>query len=418
MAIDIFMPALSPTMESGKLSRWLKKVGDKVSAGDVIAEIETDKATMEVEAIDEGVLAVQLVSEGAENVPVNSLIARLAEDGEDLALIEKTAPEAPAAQATLAQATPAQHSGAAPETKPSGNGVVASPNMANPERVKASPLARRIAKTNGLDLSQINGSGPNGRIIKRDVEQAKAPPQQKPTAAIQHGAQTTTQPEIMPLDGMRKTIAARLTEAKQTVPHFYLTIDCRLDDLLTARKNMNAHLDGVKISVNDFIIKAMALALRDVPDANAQWGGDHILKLKQSDVAVAVAIEGGLFTPVIRAAESKGLKEISAEMKALAGLARDRKLTPDQYEGGSTSISNLGMFGVKNFQAVINPPQATILAVGGGEERLIPINGQAVVANMMTVTLSCDHRVVDGALGAQLLHAFKHYIETPVALAL
>ncbi|HCJ62126.1 MAG TPA: pyruvate dehydrogenase complex dihydrolipoamide acetyltransferase, partial [Alphaproteobacteria bacterium] len=329
MAIDIFMPALSPTMESGKLSRWLKKVGDKVSAGDVIAEIETDKATMEVEAIDEGVLAAQLVSEGAENVPVNSLIARLAEDGEDLALIEKTAPEAPAAQATLAQATPAQHSGAAPETKPSGNGVVASSNMANPERVKASPLARRIAKTNGLDLSQINGSGPNGRIIKRDVEQAKAPPQQKPTAAIQHGAQTTTQPEIMPLDGMRKTIAARLTEAKQTVPHFYLTIDCRLDDLLTARKNMNAHLDGVKISVNDFIIKAMALALRDVPDANAQWGGDHILKLKQSDVAVAVAIEGGLFTPVIRAAESKGLKEISAEMKALAGLARDRKLTPD-----------------------------------------------------------------------------------------
>ncbi len=408
MAIDIFMPALSPTMESGKLSRWLKKVGDKVSAGDVIAEIETDKATMEVEAIDEGVLAVQLVLEGAENVPVNSLIARLAEDGEDLALIEKTAPEAPAAQ----------HSGTAPETKPSGNGVVASSNMANPERVKASPLARRIAKTNGLDLSQINGSGPNGRIIKRDVEHAKAPPQQKPTAAVQHLAQTTTQPEIMPLDGMRKTIAARLTEAKQTVPHFYLTIDCRLDDLLTARKNMNAHLDGVKISVNDFIIKAMALALRDVPDANAQWGGDHILKLKQSDVAVAVAIEGGLFTPVIRAAESKGLKEISAEMKALAGLARDRKLTPDQYEGGSTSISNLGMFGVKNFQAVINPPQATILAVGGGEERLIPINGQAVVANMMTVTLSCDHRVVDGALGAQLLQAFKHYIETPVALAL
>ncbi len=421
MSIDILMPALSPTMESGKLSRWLKNVGDRVSAGDVIAEIETDKATMEVEAVDEGILAVQMVGAGAENVPVNSLIARLAEEGEDVSDVSQSA-DGPKPEAPSTVATSSAPSAATVEVAVAS---IAATKSGHEGRVKASPLARRIAKMNNIDLAQIQGSGPNGRIIKEDVETAQTksstqPPKQvvNPQPAAGMVPKASAEPEIMPLDGMRKTIAVRLTEAKQTVPHFYLTIDCRLDDLLSARKNMNAHLDGVKISVNDFIIKAMALALRDVPDANAQWGGDHIIKLKQSDVAVAVAIEGGLFTPVIRAAEGKGLKQISQEMKSLAELARNRRLTPDQYAGGSTSISNLGMFGVKNFQAVINPPQATILAVGGGEERLIPVNGQPVVANMMTVTLSCDHRVVDGALGAQLLQAFKHYIETPVALAL
>jgi Pyruvate/2-oxoglutarate dehydrogenase complex, dihydrolipoamide acyltransferase (E2) component, and related enzymes len=307
------MPALSPTMESGKLSRWLKNIGDKISAGDIIAEIETDKATMEVEAVDEGVLAIQMVGEGTENVPVNSLIARLAEEGEDINEVKKSAdtrlPDATDTNtATVLTTPPASAAPVAP---------IAGTAAANFDRIKASPLARRLAKMNGLDLAQIQGSGPNGRIIKKDVEAAqtqastKTPNQANttpPAASMQPSASAA--PEIMPLDGMRKTIAARLTEAKQTVPHFYLTIDCRLDDLLRARKNMNTHLDGVKISVNDFIIKAMALALRDVPDANAQWGGDHIIKLKQSDVAVAVAIEGGLFTPIIRAAEGKGLKQI------------------------------------------------------------------------------------------------------------
>jgi pyruvate dehydrogenase E2 component (dihydrolipoamide acetyltransferase) len=432
------MPALSPTMEKGNLARWLKKEGDKVKSGDVLAEIETDKATMEVEAIDEGVLAKIVVAEGTQDVAVNQLIAIIASEGEDVKAVvasggapakAEVAPTAPAAAAAAAPAAAALVASAAPAAKANGAG-----------RIASSPLARRLAKEAGLDLSAISGTGPHGRIVERDVKAAqagggaKAPAAQgaKPSApAMARGMSDETikklyEPgsfEEIPHDSIRKVIASRLVEAKQTIPHFYLTVDCNLDALLAAREAINAAAPknkdkqpAYKISVNDFVIKAMALALQRVPDANVTYTENTMLKHKHSDIAVAVSIPGGLITPVVRKAETKGLAAISTEMKDLATRARARKLQPQEYQGGSSAVSNLGMFGIKNFSAVINPPHASILAVGAGEQRVIVEKGQMKIANMMSVTLSTDHRAVDGALGAELISAFKELIENPVSM--
>ncbi len=429
MPTEILMPALSPTMEEGTLAKWLVKEGDSVASGDLLAEIETDKATMEFEAVDEGTIGKILIAEGTEGVKVNSPIAILLEDGEsadDLSSVpataaapapETAAPTAPAATPTPAPATPAKDG----------------------TRLFASPLARRIAAQKGLDLTQITGSGPHGRIIKVDVETATAQPitgpapTTAPTSAAPAPATMPTGPateqvvkmyegrpyEEVPLDGMRKTVAARLTEAKQTIPHFYLRRDIHLDALLTFRGELNAQLGarGVKLSVNDFIIKACALALQQVPAANAVWAGDRMLRLQRSDVAVAVAIEGGLFTPVLKDAEMKSLSALSAEMKDLATRARDRKLAPHEYQGGSFAISNLGMFGIDNFDAVINPPHGAILAVGAGVKKpVVGSDGELTVATVMSVTLSVDHRVIDGALGAELLQAIVDNLENPLVM--
>ena len=431
MPTEILMPALSPTMEEGTLAKWLVKEGDTVSSGDLLAEIETDKATMEFEAVDEGVIGKLLIAEGSEGVKVNTAIALLLEDGESAddigdssATPAKAAPEkapadtAPAASADPKPATPAP-------AAPSKDG----------DRIFASPLARRIAADKGLDLSAIKGSGPKGRIVKADVENATAAPKtaaetSAPAAAAPAPAAGPStdavlktyadrEHEEVPLDGMRKTIAARLTEAKQTVPHFYLRRDINLDALMSFRGTLNKSLEarGVKLSVNDFIIKACALALQQVPDANAVWAGDRTLKLTPSDVAVAVAIEGGLFTPVLKDAEMKSLSALSAEMKDLASRARDRKLAPHEYQGGSFAISNLGMFGIDNFDAIINPPHAAILAVGAGVKKpIVGADGELTSAIVMSVTLSVDHRVIDGALGAQLLQAIKENLENPVSM--
>jgi pyruvate dehydrogenase E2 component (dihydrolipoamide acetyltransferase) len=430
MATEILMPALSPTMEEGTLAKWLVKEGDTVKSGDLLAEIETDKATMEFEAVDEGVIGKLLVAEGTEGVKVNTAIAILVEDGEsvtDAAPAKAPAPAAPApapAPAAAATAAPAP-------AAPAKNGT----------RVFASPLARRIAADKGIDLAQIAGSGPHGRIVKADVEGSTATaapqPAPSPTAAP---APAATAPAAMPagpaadkviamyqgrayeevkLDGMRKTVAARLTEAKQTIPHFYLRRDIRLDALMAFRAQLNAQLEGrgVKLSVNDFIIKACAAALQQVPDANAVWAGDRIIRLKPSDVAVAVAIDGGLFTPVLKDAHQKSLSALSAEMKDLAARARDRKLAPHEYVGGSFAISNLGMYGIDNFDAVINPPHGAILAVGAGVKKpVVGKDGEVTVATVMSVTLSVDHRVIDGALGAELLQAIVDNLENPLAM--
>jgi len=432
MPIEILMPALSPTMEEGTLAKWLVKEGDTVSSGDVIAEIETDKATMEFEAVDEGVIGKIVVAEGTEGVKVNSLIAVLLEDGEsadDIGSASAAAP-APAAEEAPAEA-PAVIAAPAP----------AAPVKADGSRLFATPLARRIAADKGLDLSQIQGSGPHGRIIKADVEGATAQPvaaapaaaAPAPASAAPAAAAVATGPstdvvlktyadrpyEEVSLDGMRKTIAARLTEAKQSVPHFYLRRDIQLDELLKFRGQLNKQLEarGVKLSVNDFVIKACALALQAVPDANAVWAGDRVLKFKKSDVAVAVAIEGGLFTPVLQNADDKSLSALSTEMKDLAGRARERKLAPHEYQGGSFAISNLGMFGIDNFDAIINPPHAAILAVGAGVKKpIVGKDGELAVGTVMSVTLSVDHRVIDGALGAQLLQAIKDNIENPMLM--
>ena len=429
MPTEILMPALSPTMEEGTLAKWLVKEGDTVASGDLLAEIETDKATMEFEAVDEGVIGKILVAEGSEGVPVNTAIAILLEDGESAQDIGATAAApAAAAAAPVAQAAPAEAS--APAAAPP-----AAPVAADGSRLFASPLARRIAKNKGLDLAQIKGSGPKGRIVKADVENAEAtaapaaaaPKAAAPAAAASTGPSTEQvlkmyqgrEFEEVKLDGMRKTIAARLTEAKQTIPHFYLRRDIKLDALLKFRAQLNKQLEsrGVKLSVNDFIIKASAIALQQVPDANAVWAGDRTLKLKPSDVAVAVAIEGGLFTPVLKDADMKSLSALSAEMKDLAARARDRKLAPEEYMGGSFAISNLGMFGIDNFDAVINPPHGGILAVGAGTKKpIVGDDGELTVATVMSVTLSVDHRVIDGALGAQLLNAIKDNLENPVAM--
>jgi pyruvate dehydrogenase E2 component (dihydrolipoamide acetyltransferase) len=431
MPTPILMPALSPTMEEGKLAKWHVKEGDEVHSGDVIAEIETDKATMEVEAVDEGRIGKLLVKEGTENVPVNKPIAILLAEGEDAsALTDAASAPAPAAkkEAAPAPVLPKEES-----AKPSPKPEAATPAVtkADGSRVFASPLARRIAKDKGVDLASVTGTGPRGRIVKADVEKAK-PGQAAPRPAASGATAQVSGPAIdprafyeagsyeeIPLDSMRKTIARRLTQAMQEIPHFYLTIDCELDELLRIRKELNAKSeDGVKLSVNDFIIRASALALMKVPDANVSFAGTALLKHKHADVGIAVALDGGLITPIIRSAETKGLAEISTEAKALAERARTKKLKPSEFEGGSFSISNLGMFGIKSFTAVINPPQAAIIAVGKGEERPVVKDGKLTVATVMTVTMSCDHRAIDGALGAKFLEAFKAFVEYPPSMLL
>jgi pyruvate dehydrogenase E2 component (dihydrolipoamide acetyltransferase) len=430
MPIEILMPALSPTMEEGTLAKWLVKEGDTVASGDLLAEIETDKATMEFEAVDEGVIGKLMVAEGTEAVKVNTVIAVLLEDGESASdMGASPAPKAATAPAAPAEATPApQASASAPApAAPQKDGA----------RIFASPLARRIAADKGLDLATVTGSGPKGRIVKADVMDAQPSAAPAPQAAASAAA---TAPAAMPsspsadmvarayegreyeeisLNGMRKTIAARLTEAKQTVPHFYLRRDIKLDALLSFRAQLNTQLEarGVKLSVNDFIIKATALALQAVPTANAVWAGDRVLQMKASDVAVAVAIEGGLFTPVLQDAEMKSLSTLSTEMKDLAARARDRKLAPHEYLGGSFAISNLGMMGIDNFDAIVNPPHAGILAVGAGVKKpVVGDDGQVTVATVMSVTMSVDHRVIDGALGAELLKHIVDNLENPMAM--
>ncbi len=427
MPIEILMPALSPTMEEGTLAKWLVKEGDTVSSGDLLAEIETDKATMEFEAVDEGTIGKLLVAEGSEGVKVNAPIAVLLEDGEsadDIGTASAPAP-APTSEASPAVEKASETQEAAP--------APAAPASTDGARIFASPLARRIAKDKGLDLGQIKGSGPHGRIVKADVEGAQPSAAAPAAAQASAPASVPTGPaadqvmrmyqdrefEEVKLDGMRKIIASRLTEAKQTIPHFYLRRDIQLDALLKFRSQLNKQLEArsVKLSVNDFIIKACAIALQQVPTANAVWAGDRILQLTPSDVAVAVAVEGGLFTPVLKDAHEKSLSTLSAEMKDLASRARDRKLAPEEYQGGSFAISNLGMFGIDNFDAVINPPHGAILAVGAGVKKpIVGADGELAVATVMSVTLSVDHRVIDGALGAELLAAIRDNLENPIAM--
>ena len=430
MTIDILMPALSPTMEEGGLTKWLVKEGDSVRSGDVIAEIETDKATMEVEAVDEGVIEKILVSEGTQGVKVNTPIAVLREDGEAAAPVpQKPAPaangaasksEAPKAEAPKA-AAPAAVKAPAP-----------APSSAKGERLKASPLARKIAAERGIDLARLQGSGPGGRIVKADVEGAGATEQ--PGAgglpALTRGVPATPVkslaalgiPEgsydLVPLDGMRRTIAKRLTDSFRDVPHFPLNVDLEIDRLLDVRAKVNAALEprGVKISVNDFIIRAAALALKSVPAANASYTPEGIALHHHADIAVAVAIDGGLITPIIWQADTKGLAQIATEMKDLAERARARKLKPHEFQGGTFSISNLGMYGIKSFASIINEPQGAIMSVGAGEKRPVARGDQLAVATVMSVTLTCDHRVVDGATGAQFIQAFKVFIEEPTAM--
>jgi pyruvate dehydrogenase E2 component (dihydrolipoamide acetyltransferase) len=452
MATEILMPALSPTMEEGKLAKWLVKEGQKVRSGDIIAEIETDKATMEVEAVDEGTVGSILIAEGTDKVKVNTPIAVLLEEGESASAAPKAAAPKAAAPAPAAAPTPAAkpQASAAPAPAPAAPtpAPAAAKTAANGhagERIFASPLARRLAAEAKVDLGRVSGSGPHGRIVQRDIEaavksgtaKAGAPaPGTAITTAAAAPASAMAAPmadskvlalyeegsyEVLPHDGMRRIIAERLTQSKQTIPHFYLNLDCRLDQLLAARSRINAAAPkegprAYKLSVNDFVIKALALALQHVPAANATWTAAGMLRHRHSDVGVAVAVEGGLFTPVIRHAELKTLGEISNEMKDLAERARKRRLAPHEYQGGTTSISNLGMFGITSFDAVINPPHATILAVGAGEKRPV-VNGDRIeVATVMSCTLSCDHRVVDGAIGAELLNAFRALIEDPVRM--
>ena len=451
MPINILMPALSPTMEKGNLAKWLKKEGDKVKSGDVIAEIETDKATMEVEAVDEGTIAKIIVPEGTQDVPVNDVIAVLAGDGEDVkaagasaggakpaaasapAKAEAPAPKPAAAPAPVAApapkpaAAPAPVATASPAAQANGHG-----------RIFSSPLARRLAKEAGIELGRVTGTGPHGRVIARDVEEAKSGKGLKAPAAAPAGAPALApsmsdkqilalfEPgsyDIVPHDGMRRTIAQRLTASVQNVPHFYLTIDCDIGKLLTAREEINAAAPKdkekkplYKISVNDFVIKAMAVALQKIPNCNVSWSEGGMIKHHHSDVGVAVAMPGGLITPIIRKAETKTLSTISNEMKDFAARARARKLKPEEYQGGTTAVSNLGMYGINHFTAVINPPHATILAVGTSEERPVVRNSKIEIAHMMSVTLSCDHRAIDGALGAELIGAFKSLIENPVMM--
>ena len=455
MPIEITMPALSPTMEEGKLAKWHVKEGDSVSSGDVIAEIETDKATMEVEAVDEGKIGKIMVAEGTDNVKVNAVIAVLLQEGEDASAIgaggskptEAPKAEAPKADAPKADAGTVMRADAATQTAPTAkadpapvaNSGSSAPAKAEGGKVFASPLARRLAKEAGIDVSAIAGSGPKGRVVKSDVEAAKSGKGATKAAAATASAAAAPATgvsknqvialyeegsyELVPNDGMRKVVAARLTESKQTVPHFYLTLDCKIDALLAAREQINASAPkskegkpAFKLSVNDFVMKAWAVALQRVPAANATWAGDSILYHKRSDVAVAVSVPGGLFTPVVKSCDTKTLREISEEVKDLAGRARNKKLAPHEYQGGASSVSNLGMFGIKEFAAVINPPHGTILAVGVGEERVYPENGQIKIGQFMTVTLSCDHRAVDGALGAEVLGVFKGLIENPVMM--
>ena len=432
---SIKLPAMSPTMEEGTLAKWLVKVGDTVKPGDVLAEIETDKATMEFEAVDEGVVAKILVAEGSEGVKVGTVIAIIAEEGEDVtaasaggAKAEAPAPKADpvpekaAAPAAQADAAPAPAPAPAPKVAPSGEG-----------RVKASPLARRLAEAQGIDLSGIAGSGPNGRVVKADLEDAKpaaaapataaaAPAAAAPAAApapVAHAAQDFGIPhEVIKLSGMRKTIARRLTESKQQVPHIYLTVDIQLDKLLKLRGELNAGLESrkVKLSVNDLLIKALGVALVQVPECNVQFAGDQMLQFKRADISVAVSIPGGLITPIITEADSKGVAAISTTMKDLASRAKEGKLKPEDYQGGTASLSNMGMFGIKQFEAVINPPQAMIMAIGAGEKRPYIVEDAVQIATVMSATGSFDHRAIDGADGARLMQLFKELVENPIGL--
>ncbi|WP_428155483.1 pyruvate dehydrogenase complex dihydrolipoamide acetyltransferase [Brevundimonas sp.] len=427
---DILMPALSPTMEEGVLAKWHVKVGDVVSAGDVIAEIETDKATMEVEAVDEGEITDILVAEGTEGVKVNTPIARLKDEGAVAAPKAEEKPAAKTEEAPKAEAAPA-----AEAPKAAAAPAPAAPKSDNGERIFSSPLARRIAAQNGVDLKSIKGTGPHGRIVKRDVEGAPKDAAQPAAASATTAAATSgIEPrkahslaqmgipdgsyDLIPLDGMKKAVARRMVDSIQNVPHFPLFIDVEIDQLMAVRAKVNKMLEpqGIKVSVNDFVIKAAALALKAVPEANASYTPEGIAMHHNADVSMAVAIDGGLITPIIKKAETKGLAQIATESKDLAKRARERKLKPEEFQGGTFSVSNLGMFGIKQFTSIINEPQGCIMSVGAGEQRAVVKNGQVVAATVMTVTLTCDHRVVDGATGARFLQAFKPLIEDPVAM--
>ena len=427
MPHNILMPALSPTMTEGKLSKWVKKEGDKVKAGQVLAEIETDKATMEVEAVDEGTLAKILVPAGTDGVKVNTLIAILLEDGEDAAALKNVSNDvkAPAAAAPKAEAPKAA------EAKPAA-APQAVAHQASGSRIYASPLAKRIAKEKGIDLATVKGSGPHGRIVKSDLEGGKGG-QAAPVAAaaapkaVAHAAGPDAKAladaygipyKLIPNNGIRKVVARRLLESKQTVPHFYLSVDCELDTLLAVRKQLNDAGQSYKISVNDFVIKATGVALAQYPAANVSWTDENVVQYERADVSVAVATANGLITPIIKDAANKSLKDISNEMKELAGKAKDGKLKPAEFQGGTISVSNLGMFGISNFAAIVNPPQGAILAIGSGEQRAVVKDGQVKVATVMTVTMSTDHRCIDGAIGAEYLQVFKKLIENPMSLIL
>jgi pyruvate dehydrogenase E2 component (dihydrolipoamide acetyltransferase) len=440
MPVNILMPALSPTMEKGNLSKWLKKEGDKVKAGDVIAEIETDKATMEVEAVDEGTLGKIVVAEGTEDVPVNQVIAVLLEEGEDAGAIKAAsaaAPASPPKSEAKGEAKAEAKSAPAPAPQPAKPTAASAPApIGKGGRVFASPLAKRLAKDAGVDLARVQGSGPHGRVIAHDIEQARKGVGLRAPATVSGGVAVQAQSdeqirayfeegtyEFVPHDGMRKTIAKRLVESKLTIPHYYLTVDVELDALLAARHDINSAApmgeDGkprFRVSVNDLLIKALGLALIKIPDANVTWTEAGMLKHQHADVGVAVAIPGGLITPIVRYADEKSLSAISNEMRDLAARARTRKLKPAEYQAGTTALSNLGMYGIREFSAVINPPHATILAVGAGEERAVARKGKIEAATVMTATLSADHRAVDGALGAELLTAFKHFVEKPISM--
>jgi len=448
MPINILMPALSPTMEKGNLARWLKKEGDKIKSGDVLAEIETDKATMEVEAVDEGILAKILVPEGTADVPVNDVIGLISEEGEDAAAVQTPAAKAPnqavaAPAAPITQPAPNAAAASAPAASASKPAAAPAPEAHNGHangRIFASPLARRIAKEAGLDLTAIKGTGPHGRVVERDVQSAIAEgPKPRPSAqpstparqafvpglsdeAVKAYFEPGTYDEIVH-DNMRKTIARRLADAKQTIPHFYLTVDCELDALLKLREDINRaaplNKDGkpaYKVSVNDMVIKALGLAIVRVPGANVTFTEAAMLHHHHADVAVAVAIPDGLITPVIHAADTLPLSVLSNQMKDLVARAKERRLKPHEYQGGVTAISNLGMYGIKDFCAVINPPQSSIMAIGMNEERAIVKHGAIVIANMMSATISCDHRAMDGAKGAELISAFKKLIENPISM--
>lgn len=442
MSTNIQMPALSPTMEEGTLAKWLVKEGDKVASGDLLAEIETDKATMEFEAVDQGVVAKILVAEGTEGVKVGTVIAIIAEEGEDVSAAAAGGAEKPAPKAdTAPKADPVPEKAAAPAPKADA-APAAKAAPAGDDRVKASPLARRLANAKGIDLAGVAGSGPNGRIVKADLDGAKegvvkaeaaqpaaapapapavasAPAAKPAPAAAPASAQDFGIPhEVIKLSGMRKTIARRLTESKQQVPHIYLTVDIRLDKLLKLRGELNAGLESrkVKLSVNDLLIKALGVALVHVPECNVQFAGDQMLQFKRADISVAVSIPGGLITPIVTEADSKGVAAISTAMKDLASRAKDGKLKPEEYQGGTASLSNMGMFGIKQFEAVINPPQAMIMAIGAGEKRPFIVDDAVQIATVMSATGSFDHRAIDGADGARLMQVFKDLIENPIGL--
>lgn len=412
MPIKILMPALSPTMTEGNLAKWFKKEGDRVAPGEVIAEIETDKATMEVEAVEEGIMGRIVISAPTENVPVNSLIALLLEDGEDVSALNNFKIEAPRQKSLVAESEQASNTKLAVDVTIEANVNQKSVSDVN-NRIFASPLARKIAEIEGINLGSVAGSGPHGRVIKADLQNAK------PSSVKNTLFRNPVESRMVPNNNVRKIIAKRLVESKQTIPHFYLSIECNVDKLLQTREDINEMFSAdksKKLSVNDFVVLAIARALKDVPEANSSWSDTQIHYYNNVDVSVAVAIEGGLITPVVKNADQKDILQISAEVKSLAARARENKLAPEEFQGGGFTVSNLGMYGIKNFGAIINPPQSCILAVGAGLKRTIVVNDEIKIATIMDVTLSCDHRVVDGAIGANFLAAFKKYIEKPALM--